>query len=94
MIEQLMCNVRQAEVHCQLHFAKEDREWERYRAAIELIHQIADAEENRKIGKVIHKSRFSDMKSKNATGNTGRIHIKRLYAVLTNRQLRQKYFGF
>lgn len=65
-----------------------------YRAAIELIHQIADAEENRKIGKVIHKSRFSDMKSKNATGNAGRIQIKRLYAVLTNRQLRQKYFGF
>ena len=30
MIEQLMCNVRQKEVHCQLHFAKEDREWERY----------------------------------------------------------------
>ena len=30
MIEQLMCNVRQKEVCCQLHFAKEDREWERY----------------------------------------------------------------
>lgn len=64
------------------------------RAAIELIHQIADAEENREIGKVIHKSRFSDMKSKNATGNAGRIQIKRLYAVLANRQLRQKYFSF
>ena len=61
---------------------------------IKLIYQIADAEENREIGKVIHKSRFSDMKSKNATGNTGRIKIKRLYAVLANRQLRQKYFGF
>lgn len=65
-----------------------------YRAAVELIHQIADAEENREIGKLIHKSRFSDMKSKNATGNAGRIQIKRLYAVLANRQLRQKYFSF
>lgn len=65
-----------------------------YCAAIELIHQIADEEENRKIGKVIYKSRFSDMKSKNATGNTGRIQIKRLYAVLANKLLRQKYFGF
>lgn len=65
-----------------------------YRAAIGLIHRIADEEENRKIGKVVHKSRFSDMKSKNATGNAGRIQIKRLYAVLANKLLRQKYFGF
>ena len=65
-----------------------------YSAAIELLRQIADAEENRKIGKVIYKSRYSDMKSKNATGNAGRIQIKRLYAVLANKQLRQKYFGF
>ncbi len=65
-----------------------------YAAAIELLHQIADAEENRNIGKVIHKSRFSDMKSKNATGNAGRIQIKRLYAVLANKPLRKMYFGF
>lgn len=65
-----------------------------YCAAIELIHQIADEEENRKIGKVIYKSRFSDMKSKNATGNTGRIQVKRLYAVFANKKLRKKYFNF
>lgn len=65
-----------------------------YAAAIELLRQTADAEENRKIGKVIQSSRYSDMKSKNATGNAGRIQIKRLYAVLANKLLRQKYFGF
>lgn len=30
MIELLMCDVRQKEVCCQLRFAKEDREWDRY----------------------------------------------------------------
>ena len=65
-----------------------------YRAAIELIHQIADAEENREAGKISNYGGIGDNKSKNVTGNSGRIQIKRLYAVLANKQLRQKYFGF
>ena len=65
-----------------------------YAAAVELLRQIADAEENRKIGKVIRSSRYSDMKSNNVTGNAGRLQIKRLYAIMANKPLRQKYFGF
>ena len=65
-----------------------------YIAGIELIHQIADAEENREAGKISNYGGIGDTKSKNVTGNSGRIQIKRLYAVLANKQLRQKYFGF
>ena len=40
MIELLMCDVRQKEVCCQLHFAKEDREWERYISLSEKGRQV------------------------------------------------------
>ena len=65
-----------------------------YIAGIELIHQVADAEENRATGKISNYGGIGDTKSKNVTGNAGRIQIKRLYAVLANKPLRQKYFGF
>lgn len=65
-----------------------------YIAGIELIHQVADAKENREAGKISNYGGIGDTKSKNVTGNAGRIQIKRLYAVLANKPLRQKYFGF
>ncbi len=65
-----------------------------YCAAIELIRQVADAEENRKAGKISNYGGIGDTKSKNVTGNSGRIRVKRLYAALANKQLRQKYFAF
>ncbi len=65
-----------------------------YIAGIELIHQIADAEENRKAGKIITYGGNSYLKSKNVIGNDGRIQVKRIYAVFTNKQLRKKYFDF
>lgn len=65
-----------------------------YAAAIELIRQIADAEENRKAGKVIRNFEHRAIRSKNVTGNRGRIQVKRIYAVFANKQLRMKYFDF
>lgn len=65
-----------------------------YTAGIELIHRVADAEENRETGKISNYGGTSDTKSKNVTGNGGRIQVKRIYAVFANKQLRQKYFGF
>ena len=65
-----------------------------YCAAIELIHQIADAEENREAGKVSNYDGIGDTKSKNVTGNSGRIQVKRIYAVFANIKLRKKYFDF
>lgn len=65
-----------------------------YCAAIELIRQVADAEENRKAGKISNYGGIGNTKSKNVTGNSGRIRVKRLYAALANKQLRQKYFAF
>ena len=66
----------------------------KYRAAVELIHQIADAEENREAGKISNYGGIGDSKSKNVTGNSGRIQMKRLYAILANKKLRKKYFDF
>lgn len=65
-----------------------------YAAAIELLRQIAEAKENRKAGSVVSYGPDNSMKSKNVTGNLGRLRVKWLYAVLANRQLRQRYFGF
>ena len=64
-----------------------------YAAAIELLRQVADAEENRKAGSVISQEP-SRWKSRRLTENVGRMRVKRMYAVFANRQLRQKYFGF
>lgn len=65
-----------------------------YAAGIELLHQVADTKENREAGKISNYGGIGNTKSKNVTGNSGRIQIKRLYAVMANKPLRQKYFGF
>lgn len=65
-----------------------------YAAGIELLHQVADAKENREAGEISNYGGIGDTKSKNVTGNSGRIQIKRLYAVMANKSLRHKYFGF
>lgn len=64
-----------------------------YRAAVELLKEIAD--ENREEGKIIEKSRYSwDITSRNVTHNIGRLRLKRYLAVMANKKLRKKYFGF
>lgn len=65
-----------------------------YSAAIDLIRMVADDAENRKAGKIIEKRRNGDFCSKNVIENEGRIQVKRLFAVLVNKKLRGKYFGF
>lgn len=65
-----------------------------YAAAVELIRMVADNAENRKAGKIIEKRRNSDFCSKNVIENEGRIKVKRLFAILANKKLRRKYFGF
>lgn len=64
----------------------------KYCAAIQLIKEIADFDANRQAGKIIH-GRESDW-NKNVIENKGRLSIKRIYAVLANKKLRKKYFGF
>lgn len=65
-----------------------------YAAAIELIRMVANDTENRKAGKIIEKRRNGDFCSKNVIENDGRVQVKRLFAVLANKKLRGKYFGF
>ena len=53
------------------------------------------AEENREEGKIIEKARSSwDITSRNVTHNIGRLRLKRYLAVMANKKLREKYFGF
>lgn len=64
-----------------------------YRAAIELLRQLT--EENKEEGKIIESLQSSwELVSRKITHNTGRLRLKRYLAVMANRKLRQKYFGF
>ena len=65
-----------------------------YAAAITLIRMVANDAENRKAGKIIEKRRNGDFCSKNVIENEGRLQVKRLFAVLANKKLCGKYFGF
>ena len=65
-----------------------------YAAAIELMRQIAEDEDIRKAGEVIKYRKNRESESKNVIDNEGRLQVKRIFAVLANRQLREKYFGF
>ena len=65
-----------------------------YAAAIELMRQIAEYEDIRKAGEVIQYRKNRESESKNVIDNEGRLQVKRIFAVLANRQLREKYFGF
>lgn len=63
-----------------------------YCAAVQLIKEIADSDENRKAGKIIHGREYGG--NKNVIENKGRLQVKRIYAVMANQKLRKKYFGF
>lgn len=64
-----------------------------YRAAVELLKKIAD--ENREEGKIIEKAGYSwSIASRNVTHNAARLRLKRYLAVMANKKLRKKYFGF
>ena len=65
-----------------------------YAAAIELMRQIAEDKDIRKAGEVIKYRKNRESESKNVIDNEGRLQVKRIFAVLTNRRLREKYFGF
>ena len=65
-----------------------------YAAAIELMRQIAEDKDIRKAGEVIKYRKNRESESKNVIDNEGRLQVKRIFAVLANRQLREKYFGF
>ena len=65
-----------------------------YAAAIELMRQIVEDEDIRKAGEVIQYRKNRESESKNVSDNEGRLQVKRIFAVLANRQLREKYFGF
>ena len=65
-----------------------------YAAAIELMRQIAEDKDIRKAGEVIKYRKNRESESKNVIDNGGRLQVKRIFAVLTNRRLREKYFGF
>lgn len=66
---------------------------ERYIAAVKLLQELS--EENKEAGKIIEKAGYDwDLISKNVTFNEGRRNMKRYLAVMANKKLRQKYFGF
>ena len=65
-----------------------------YAAAIELMRQITEDKDIRKAGEVIKYRKNRESESKNVIDNEGRLQVKRIFAVLANRQLREKYFGF
>lgn len=64
-----------------------------YYAAIKLLKRLSD--ENKENGKIINVIRGSwSIESKNVIFNAGRRRMKRYLAVLANKKLRKKYFGF
>ncbi|MBQ7919325.1 MAG: hypothetical protein IJ324_05235 [Lachnospiraceae bacterium] len=67
-----------------------------YVAAIKLLREIVDAEENRKCGELIKHIRNGgwDMTDKRITQNKGRMRVKRYLAVMANKELRRKVFMF
>ena len=63
-----------------------------WRAAIELIREVGD--EMSEKGAVIRHLGKWDRTSKQVLFNEGRTAMKRLYAVMANRRLKERYFGF
>lgn len=64
-----------------------------YYAAIKLLKRLSD--ENKEDGKIIDVIRHSwSTESKNVIFNAGRRRMKRYLAVMANKKLRRKYFGF
>lgn len=66
---------------------------ENFYAAILLLKELAN--ENKEDGKIIEiLSGRWELKSKNVTFNIGRRRLKRYLAVMANKKIREKYFGF
>lgn len=63
-----------------------------YQAAIELLKNLA--KENEEDGSLIKYARDWDITSRKITHNMGRLKLKRYLAILANKELRIKYFGF
>lgn len=71
----------------------QNRNERKYRAAVELLKKIAD--ENKGEGKIIEKAKYSlGITNRNVSHNIGRLRLKRYLAVMANKKLRKKYFGF
>jgi len=66
-----------------------------YIAAVELLREIANNEDNQKAGKLIELVSSSwDLTDGRITRNKGRLNMKRYMAVMANPRLREVYFGF
>lgn len=65
-----------------------------YASAIALIRAVSNNEKNRKAGEIIIKRKNMESESKNVIENEGRVQIKRLFSVMANKRLREKYFYF
>ena len=70
----------------------ENKEKVEYRAAAGLLYYLL--KRYAKEGKVIEKCGFWDIASKNIICNEGRMKIKQYLAVMANKKLREKFFGF
>lgn len=70
----------------------ENKEKVEYRAAAGILHFLAET--YRGYGEVINRCGSWDIASKNIICNEGRMKIKRYLAVMANKKLRMKYFGF
>lgn len=70
----------------------ENKEKVEYRAAAGLLYYLS--KRYAKEGKIIEKCGSWDIASKNVICNEGRMRIKQYRAVLANKKLREKFFGF
>ena len=70
----------------------ENKEKVEYRAAAGLLYYLS--KHYAKEGKAIEKCGSWDIASKNVICNEGRIRIKQYLAVMANKKLREKFFGF
>lgn len=70
----------------------ENKDKVEYRAAAGLLHYLS--KRYAKEGKIIEKCGSWDIASKNVICNEGRMRIKQYLAVLANKKLREKFFGF
>ena len=70
----------------------ENKDKVEYRAAAGLLYYLS--KRYAKEGKIIEKCGSWDIASKNVICNEGRMRIKQYLAVLANKKLREKFFGF
>ena len=67
-----------------------------YTAAVELLKELADSDENRKTGSMIKyaEKRDWDCCNRKVTFNQARLQLKRYLSIMANKKLRMSYFGF